>query len=125
MTIVRWFAGGWASRIYLALVAVAMASAVWELLAWVERRAYVEGTFPVFATAPALFLTAPTSLLLEWWLLPAVWDGLWRFTGPVLVGALVNIAALKGARALVRRRRLSAGPPAAAGTEPRGPHGRR
>jgi hypothetical protein len=115
MGMVRWFAGSWFSRIYLSVVAVATAVAVWELLAWVERRAYVEGTFPMFATAPALFLTAPVSLLLEWWLLPADWGGLWSFTGPVLVGALVNIAALKGIRALARRRRPSAGPAAADG----------
>lgn len=105
MRIVRWFVGSWPSRIYLAVVGVATAFAVWELLAWVERETYVHGTYPMFATAPALFLTAPTSLLLEWWLLPADWVGLWSWAGPVLLGALLNIAALKGIRALVHRRR--------------------
>jgi hypothetical protein len=114
MTIMRWFVGGRLSRIYLALVAVANSAAGWELLAWVERSAYVAGTYPTFATAPALFLTAPTSLLLESWLLPAEWGGLWSFTGPVLLGALVNIAAVKGMRALGHRRRLPARSPAAA-----------
>lgn len=109
MRLVRWFAGSWPSRVYLAVVAVAAALAVWELLAWVERSAYVHGTYPMFATAPALLLTAPTSLLLEW-LLPAD-IGLWSWTGPVLVGALVNIAALKGIRALARRWRQHAGAP--------------
>ncbi|MFI7371388.1 hypothetical protein ACIBSW_14965 [Actinoplanes sp. NPDC049668] len=106
MVIVRWFAGGRPSRIYLAVVSVAAAFAAWELLAWVEREAYVHGTYPVLATAPALFLTAPTSLLLEWWW-PS-WDGLWSWTVPVLVGALLNIAALKGIAALVRRLRAPA-----------------
>jgi hypothetical protein len=104
MKIVRWFAESWPARIYLAVVAVATVFAAWELSAWVEQKASVEGTFPVLATAPALFLTAPTSLLLEWWLWPADWVGLWSFTVPVLIGALVNIAVVKGIRALAHRR---------------------
>ncbi len=112
MWMMRWFAGSRLQQIYLAVVAVATVFAVWELHAWVERQAYVAGTFPMFATAPALFLTAPTSLLLERWSLPAAdWGGPWSFTGPVLVGALVNIAALKGIRALAHRRRPPAGAP--------------
>ena len=109
----RWFVDSRLSRIYLALVAVLTGLSLWELRAWAEQDAYVAGTYPMFATAPPLFLTAPASLLLEWWLLPADWGGLWSFTGPVLVGALVNIAALKGIRALAHRRRPPARPPAA------------
>jgi hypothetical protein len=112
MKIVRWFAGSPVSRIYLALVAVAIAFAQWEHQAWVERDAVVSGTYPMFATAPAHLLTLPTSWLLEYWLVG--WsNGLWSWTWPVLVGALVNIAAVKGMRALVHRRRRPAGPPAA------------
>ncbi len=106
MRIVRWFTGSRLSRIYLAVVAVATAFSVWELRAWVERDAEVAGTYPMFATAPALLLTAPVSLLLEW-LLPAGWDGVWIYTGPVLVGALANAAALTGIRAATRRRARS------------------
>ncbi len=107
MMIVRWFVGGWPSRIYLAVVSVATALAVSELLAWVERESYVHGTYPMLATAPALLLTAPTSLLLEWWR-PAG-SGLWSWMGPVLAGALLNITALKGVVALAHRQRV---PPA-------------
>jgi hypothetical protein len=120
MRIVRWFAGGRPSRIYLALVALATVLALWDLLAWAERDAYVAGTYPMFATAPALFLTAPTSVLLEWWLLPADWGGLWSFIGPVLVGALVNIAVLRGIRASAHRRR-----PRAAGLPGHSPESQR
>ena len=72
-----------------------------ELVAAPEAEAQVHGAYPMFATAPALFLTSPTSLLLEWWFLPADWVGMWSWTGPVLLGALLNIAAFKGIRALV------------------------
>jgi hypothetical protein len=108
MRIMRWLVGGRLSRIYLAVVALATALSIWELRRWTERDAEVAGTYPMFATVPPLLLTAPASVLLEWWLMPAAWDGVWLFTVPVLVGALVNVAAVNGIRSWARRRRRSA-----------------
>ena len=98
MKITRWLVGG-----YLGLVAVALAWNWWEYLAWVEREATVHGTYPILADGPPLLLSAPTSLVLLT-VMPAGWDGHGVFTGYVVAGALVNVAAFLGIRAVVRRR---------------------
>ena len=104
MRIMRRLAGSRLSRAYLAVVAVVTLLSWWEHLAWLRRADEVAGTYPILATAPPLILTAPTSLLLEWWT-PADRAGQWSFTVSVLAGALVNAAALNGLRTALRRRR--------------------
>lgn len=105
MKIVQWFTGSRPSRIYLALVAAATMLACWELWAWTQREAEVAGTYPMLATAPALFLTAPLSLLLEWVVSPLTGtDGVYSFIAPVVAGALLNAALLNRLLATLRRR---------------------
>jgi hypothetical protein len=99
MKILHWFVGGWVSRIYLALVAAVFAYELWYLLNW-------DG--PTMAGVVSVLLTAPSSWLLHTWL-AGLGGGLWWWGGLVLVSALLNIAVVKGIRALSRLRRPPAG----------------
>ncbi|GAB1642937.1 SCO4225 family membrane protein [Krasilnikovia sp. MM14-A1259] len=101
MRVVRWFVGSWLSRIYLGAVAVATVWAMLSIGAWDQPDANVAAVFPLLMTAP---VSLPLLAAVEDW---AINDGV--FLGCVVVGALVNAAAINGVVALVRRIRARAG----------------
>ena len=97
MMIVRWSAGSWISRIYLAVVVVVSAVSLWELLTWDQPDANFAGTWP-------LLMTLPLSVPLVVWA-PAEWTSLWFFTACASVCALANAAALNSFIIWLRRSR--------------------
>ena len=104
MTIVRWFAGSWLSRIYLAVVVLVAAASLWELLTWVQPDANLAAIWP-------LLLTMPLSLPFVVWA-PDELTSPWFFTVCVSASALANAAVLNRIVSWVHESRRPRVPPA-------------
>lgn len=97
MAMMRWFVGGWLSRIYLVVVAAVTAWSLWEVLTWDQPDATFAGVWPMFLTMP---LSLPLMMLT-----PDDQAGPLLFSACIAVSALVNAAALNGLVVFVRRGR--------------------
>lgn len=93
MVVMRWFVGSPVARVYLTVVGVVFVYELWYLLT---------SDGPTMAGVLSYVLTAPTSWLLEY-VMAGLGGGLWSWAALVLVGALANVAAVKGLRAWGRR----------------------
>ena len=115
MKVVRWFVGGWFSRIYLALVAAATAFASvpsWARFAGdgsgyshpdiLPTALSLPGSIPLYAL---IMMVGPAE--------DAAWLGpggeRWLWVACVAGGALVNVAALNGAVSVAKRVRAKRG----------------
>ncbi|RZU52788.1 hypothetical protein EV385_4672 [Krasilnikovia cinnamomea] len=116
MKIVPWFVGSWLSRIYLALVAVVTVEAVVSILSRDEWDYSKHELVPALLTLPGYLMASSVYDLL---LLPLFGEGHWAlvFGSCVVVGALVNAAALNGVLTLVRRLNARAGASGSAADE--------
>ncbi|MEV0902440.1 hypothetical protein [Actinoplanes sp. NPDC049802] len=115
MRIARWLVGTWVSRIYLALVAV-----VTTYIAVSEVIEQAQSAGPTYSmpeiillplTMPGVLLTIPVLNIVQ---------GFWWLVLCVVVGALINAAAINGVAAAVRRSRARRAADRASAAGPRG-----
>jgi hypothetical protein len=98
MRVVRWFVGGWFSRIYLVAVTLAVVWALVQLNRWGQPTADLDVLWPILMTGPS-----------SWPLLAVAgrfWDGSdLGYVVCVAVGALINAAVFNGLAFAARRGR--------------------